>query len=497
MALSEALAAEVDLPPPDRAHLVRLVASWSVLADFCFSDLVLYVPTRAAGDDRAEEFTVVAHIRPSTSQTIYHSELVGERRTATQRPIVARAAETGDVALDEIDSTWLGHRIQVMAIPVRREGRIIAVLARESPSSIRRVPGELEQIYRRVFDRFAEMIASGSFPYPREPREVLVAPPRVGDGVVVVDGDATVRYASPNAISALIRAGHDGNLAGRSIDEIGLDAVAVADALASGEPAVGELEHGETSIAVRALPLWDRDEVSGVVVLLRDVSDLRIRDRLLVSKDATIREIHHRVKNNLQTISSLLRLQGRRLTEPSAKAVIEESVRRIRSIAIVHEILSRDTGDDVALTEVIRPLVRMVEEGLVSPDQPVRFEIRGNPGVVSSPTATSLAVVLTELLQNVVEHAYPPDLPLADQPAKVRLDLRQENGRLLATVRDDGVGVPDGFDLDTLTSLGLSIVRNLVETELGGSISVGPGDGPPGRCGTVVRLEIPLEGSTF
>ncbi len=125
--------------------------------------------------------------------------------------------------------------------------------------------------------------------------------------------------------------------------------------MASGRPVAGELEVDEVSVALRAIPLWRDGEVSGAVVLLREVSDLRRRDRLLVSKDATIREIHHRVKNNLQTISSLLRLQGRRLTEPSAKIAIEESVRRIRSIAIVHEILSRDTGDDVALGDVLRP----------------------------------------------------------------------------------------------------------------------------------------------
>ena len=80
--------------------------------------------------------------------------------------------------------------------------------------------------------------------------------------------------------------------------------------------------------------------MTGAVVLLRDVSDLRRRDRLLVSKDATIREIHHRVKNNLQTISSLLRLHGRRLESHEARAALEESVRRIRSIALVHETLS-------------------------------------------------------------------------------------------------------------------------------------------------------------
>ena len=90
------------------------------------------------------------------------------------------------------------------------------------------------------------------------------------------------------------------------------------------------------------------------------------------SKDATIREIHHRVKNNLQTISSLLRLQARRLTNPEAKAAVAESVRRIRTIALVHESLSREPGDDVTFIEIVRPLLRLAEESLQSPDRPVR-----------------------------------------------------------------------------------------------------------------------------
>ena len=102
------------------------------------------------------------------------------------------------------------------------------------------------------------------------------------------------------------------------------------------------------------------------MLLVRDVTDLRKRDRLLISKDATIREIHHRVKNNLQTISSLLRLQARRLENPEAKAAVSESVRRIRTIALVHESLSREPGDDVTFIEIVRPLLRLAEESLQS-----------------------------------------------------------------------------------------------------------------------------------
>ena len=110
-------------------------------------------------------------------------------------------------------------------------------------------------------------------------------------------------------------------------------------------PVVGEIERGDSvTVLARIVPLLTDGEVDGALVLMRDVSELRSRERLLVSMDATIREIHHRVKNNLQTVSSLLRIQGRRVGAPEAKAAIAEAERRIASIAVVHEMLSRGRG---------------------------------------------------------------------------------------------------------------------------------------------------------
>jgi len=252
-------------------------------------------------------------------------------------------------------------------------------------------------------------------------------------------------------------------------------------------------------VLVQCIPLLEVGRVSGAVVLMRDISELRRRDRLLISKDATIREIHHRVKNNLQTISSLLRLQGRRLDVPEAKLAIEESVRRISSIALVHETLSREAGEDVAFIEILRPLVRMVEESLVSPDHAITFTIEGDPGTLPATVATPMAVVLNELLQNVVDHAYPSDESAEDPtsaegagpPAgRVRVVLDNDGRDLLVRVVDDGVGLPEGFSVTSAKGLGLSIVRALVTSDLEGTIDMfEPLDGRPG---TVVELRVPL-----
>ena len=209
---------------------------------------------------------------------------------------------------------------------------------------------------------------------------------------------------------------------------------------------------------VRCIPFLEHGKVTGAVVLTRDVSDLRRRDAMLISKDATIREIHHRVKNNLQTISSLLRMHSRRVESPDARAALEESVRRVRSIALVHETLSAGATQDVDFVQIVKPLVRMVEEGLMSDERPVRLEVKGDAGELRAEIATPLAVVLTELLQNAVQHGYPHDGDMADPsddeprdedgkrpPGRVVVSFANDGSELVVQVHDDGVGLPAGL----------------------------------------------------
>jgi two-component sensor histidine kinase len=397
--------------------------------------------------------------------------------------------ELGEIIDGEVTNQTLKERVRALCIPVRYQGRTIAVANREAAPSVRH-PGELERTYIEVFNRFARMIASGEYPFASEEGPSEEAP-RVGDGVILLDGSGRVEYSSPNAISALHRVGVHANTEGMRLGELGLEETAVRTSFADAVPDTEEIERGpQVTVLMRCIPLLESGSVTGAVVLLRDISELRRRDRLLLSKDATIREIHHRVKNNLQTISSLLRLQGRRLSSPEAKAAVEESVRRIRSIALVHEILSHEAGDDVPFIEIVRPLVRMVEEGLLSPDHPVEIKITGDAGKLPATIATPLSVVLNELLQNVVDHAYPAGGDT--HGGEVLLQLDNDGSELRVRVTDDGAGLPEGFSLEASTGLGLSIVRTLVTTELEGTIEVVPGSGPPDRRGTVVDLRVPL-----
>ena len=277
---------------------------------------------------------------------------------------------------------------------------------------------------------------------------------------------------------------------GMRLDEVGIDETAVDQAFATALPVTEEVEgRPDVTVVTRCMPLLESGKVTGALVLMRDVSDVRRMDRLLLSKDAAIREVHHRVKNNLQTISSLLRLQSRRLPAGEGKSALEEAERRVRTIALVHEILSRDASDQVDFNDIVPSLLRMAED-LLAPEAHFRIGHDGEAGELPATVATPLAVILTELLQNAAEHAFPgaagPGAVVAgDEPLRVHVSLKRNDSELLVQVRDNGKGLPPGFSIEETTSLGLSIVRDLVRTQLNGRIEMHT-DG-----GTIVNVIVP------
>ncbi len=472
-------------------HLHQLVAEWGFLADLSFADLLLYVPTAGGG------WVVAAQVRPSTSRTIYLEDYVGQPANEA-KPVLDRVLETGAMCEGDIEVEGLAEPARMLGIPVRFHGDVVAVLAREASTRNTRMLGELERTYHAVFERFAVMVAEGAFP-SEGPLEDSSAAPRIGDGAILLDEEARVRYASPNAMSTFHRVGITANAVGMRLAELGFNDSSARRALETRRPVIEEFEQTpEIALLARCLPIMAGGEVTGGLLLVRDVTEVRKRDKLLLSKDATIREVHHRVKNNLQTISSLLRLQARRLQSAEAKAAVNESVRRIRTIAVVHETLSREAGDDVNFLDIVRPLLRLSEEGLQSQDRPIRFTLHGDGGRLPTTVATPLSVVLIELLQNAIEHGFPEGSDGGD----VVVQLGRAGRMLSIGVINDGAGLDPAFELNRATGLGLSIVRTLVTTELGGTIVMragtksdfeavgitGAGDGE----GTVVQLSVPV-----
>ncbi|MDQ2796253.1 MAG: PAS domain-containing sensor histidine kinase [Actinomycetota bacterium] len=494
-ALTDTLAARTSLDDARVDHIARLVGEWQLLSDLAFADLLLWVPIAvpAAEAGSVPGFLCVAQCRPTTGPTAYQNDQVGVVLQGN-RVAPLRIAFSESRIFREVDPDWDGDLpIRREAIPVRYGDDVIAVIGRDANLASVRTPSQLELVYLQSAADLAGMVADGTFPAP-DSRLEEGAGPRVGDGLVRLEPDGTIIYASPNALSAFSRLGVTGPVLSEPIDALTSTVVddpfdasdlasAVADAIDGGQPASIEVEGGGAIILFRAYPLRPRGETLGALLLMQDVTELRRRDRQIMSKDATIREIHHRVKNNLQTVAALLRLQARRVSAPEARSALEESMRRVSSIALVHETLSVSIDETVDFDEIVDRLLWMLSDVMGSAD---RVDVRreGTFGDVPAEVATALVLVLTELVQNAIEHAFPDDAH-----GSVAVLAERLRGTLTVTIRDDGVGLPEDFTSGKSDRLGLQIVNTLVSAELGGEVVYTPA---AQGSGTDAVLTMPL-----
>ena len=486
--LSERLTRGSAASPSQVEHARRLVADWQLLADLAFADLTLWVPLPTTA------WWCVAQVRPLTAPTSRPEDLVGtEVDGVVAEPFVVAHREGRPVTEGEPD--WSGatpRRREV--IPVRHDGVVVAVLAKDTNLAVTRSPSTLELTYLDIAADLCLMVSAGTFP-PQKLQDAEMSP-RVGDGLVRLDGAGRATYASPNALSAYRRIGVNGDVVGAdladltragSADRVAGEAVAagIKAAVAGRFPDPMDVEGRTATMLIRALPLQAPGGEAGALVLVRDVTDVRRRDRALLTKDATIREIHHRVKNNLQTVAALLRLQARRMTEPAARAALEESVRRVASIAVVHDTLAGSREDVVDVDDVLDQVLPMLGD-LTSVGPAALTRRTGSFGELPAAAATPLVLAVTELLHNAAEHAFPDG-----EPGSIQLLAERDGDDLVVRVRDNGKGLPEGFDPAGSDGLGLQIVRTLVTSELGGTLSMGA---PEGESGTEAVLTLPEAG---
>lgn len=519
MAFTDPLRSIEDFDAGDAEWLHLLVGDWQLIADLGFGDVLLnfprtVVPARESPTGtlipaQGSDFTVLAHARPTTGPTVFQKDMVGE----ALEPATSGA----------LRSAWVHQRIErltphgpsesplgtVLVVPLVRNDRTIAVLTLARDENIGRNTSQMEAVYRESAHDLLRMANEGTWPDFAVRNDSRRGAPRVGDGLMRLDARGNVSFCSPNGLSTFRRLGHRGDVAGENLVDVarrldvrgnGVDET-IAPVLAGTMPWRGELEANNVSVTLRSIPLRQGAERTGALVLCRDVTELRRRDLQLVSKDATIREIHHRVKNNLQTVSALLRLQSRRMTSPEGKHGLQQAMRRVSSIARVHESLSLEISEDIDFDDLIRHQIKLAVE-TASSGQTVRTEVKGEFGLLPSQCATSLALVINEIGANAVQHG------LRDRDGTVTVEAQRlpdavnEEGdtrRVIeVTVSDDGWGMGDTVIQESGVSayrqpaagegLGMQIVRTLVASELDGSIRWQPREG--GGTSVVIRAQF-------
>src|SRR5215218_2578016 len=487
--LGDLLAEHTVLPGNAVDHLHAVVGEWQLLADLSFADFLMWVRR----DDDA--LVCVAQVRPNTSPTVLLADAVGTLNQDHEMPVVTDAFDTGTIARQNPAGQQDSHGLNVEAVPVRYKDKVVAVLTHQTALAGRNA-SPLESAYLDCAGDLLLMLSEGTFPNVGDVA-MSRSSPRVGDGFIRLNGTGIVTFASPNAISAYHRMGLAAELEGHNLVTVTRPLISdpfeaqeladhVRDSLAGGSSMRMEVDAGGAAVLLRTLPLVVHGKAVGAAVLIRDVTEVKRRDRALLSKDATIREIHHRVKNNLQTVAALLRLQARRTNNAEGREALIESVRRVSSIALVHDALSMSVDEEVNLDEVVDRIIPIMNDvaAPVNMDTPIRINRVGELGVLDADRATALIMVITELVQNAIEHAF----DTSTQQGCVSIRAERSARWLDVVVHDDGRGLPEGFSLEKSDRLGLQIVRTLVSAELDGSL----GMHEVATGGTDVVLRVPI-----
>jgi len=321
-------------------------------------------------------------------------------------------------------------------------------------------------------------------------------------GILMVDAGGIITYANPRA-EEILRL-KKGSAAGRAYDSpvwqtTGLDDESFPEEelpfrkVMSTRKSVTDIRHairthsGERILlSVNGAPLKDgKGAVSGVVLTIEDITKLVADDRRIAAslkeKEALLREVHHRVKNNMQVIISLLSLQSRRVKDERVMAAFKESQDRIRAMSLIHERLYR--SEDMARVDFGDYAERLVKQMLrlygMGPDN-VKLELALEPIPLGIDTAVPCGLILNELVTNCLKHAFPNE-----KKCEMRLELKwASKGRIRLSISDSGVGLPKGFDPKTSDTMGFQMITSLVE-QIDGSLKV------ENKKGTTVTIEFP------
>lgn len=433
--------------------LDRIRSRLALAGDIAHAQVTMYVREGAA-----QTLLVFGQARPRTSFLPPRPVMTGVDVAAAEEPLVWRSMESGEAITGQREVSFGLEPLFMQTFPVRNaEGTVIAVVSFE-------MSGTDSLVEHAVLLETVLMLLVSE----HEPKKPFVYRPIYSqDGVLATNERGQIIFANAAAISIFQLLGV-GTLLGRRIHEKALHLRIALKAFSAGQPQETEVDVGGIVLSEKVLPVLQNGRSVRLLVFLADITQIRKKEKELQVKSAVIQEIHHRVKNNLQTIASLLQLQARRTEFPEVRAALRDSVNRIQSISVVHEFLSQQDEEYIDIADVSKHILGLVVQSMVAPGFEVEKRFEAVPLVLPSEQAGSLALVVNELVQNAIEHGF-----AGRQAGVIGLRLTTpEGGGYRLEIYDDGVGLPADFENRRPKSLGLQIVRTLVETDLSGTFEL-------------------------
>jgi len=457
-----------DLRNEDIKIIEKMAEMLQIVADLTQADIFIDCVTK--DPDAA---IVVAEAKPRTARSLYRFTVAGQLALKKNEPAVIRTMQTGFPTIGMRGISQEGVPIKQSVVPItNKSSRTIGVLIMEQDITEQVSQEQKVKDLMETAEHLSETLFKVAF---SEGKISNILP----DGLLILDKNGEITYYNLAARDVFDRIGFRGKeIKGKKIVDVLPDLDFRHDVLA--EQMYIEAQIRGLNLAFTSVPLKSFDETAaGALMLIRDITEIRVKEKELMLQSVVIKEIHHRIKNNLQTVASLLRMQARRVDSEQTKKALNDSISRILSIAVVHEVLSKEGMDLVDVRSVLTHLIDMIIHNMVDHDRHITINLSCDSFNLYSRQATSLIMIVNELIHNALEHAF-----VNKSTGIINVEIKQKDNQIELVVADNGIGFSEK-EINQSKSLGLNIIRTLVEEDLKGTINI------IRHKGTKVKIRFP------
>jgi len=396
---------------------------------------------------------VLAWAKPP-EYSLYSASVVGQLAYHYNEPAVYHTLKTGEINRDFRGISQEGVPIAQTVVPIKnKDQKTIGVLIME-----RNISKELEQEEKvGLLSYTADKLSSTLMSLSVNEKNFEAW---IGNGIFILNKHGKITYANRNASEIFIQITGREAL-GSSFLILFANCFSVADVLEHLKNPV-EIYKEDRCYRFQSYPLIDEGKLSGCAVSTQDLTDLKKKEQKLNTQSIIIREIHHRVKNNLQNIAAVLRLQMRRSKSDTVKTEFAASINRIMSIALVHEVFAAQDWDTTELKEFCKRILDLVLESLEVNSGKIHTKVEGVSVNVSSSQAIPLALIISELITNSLKHG------ISDEGGHIYIYFSEKNGMINLIVSDSGEKLKEQPFFVQKKGLGMQIIESLVQNELEG-----------------------------
>lgn len=439
-----------------------------LIADLTRSDIFIDCLTRDSSSA-----VVVAHAKPTTGGSLYRFSVLGQLALRDKEPGVLRTLEYGIPTHSTRGINQEGVCVSQSAIPIKNaSGATIGCLIMEQNVTEHVQQRARAELLENRTHILAESLLQLALQHGGLPDIFL-------DGLVAVDASGTITYVNASAKRLFLELYDIPAPEGRNIEIVLGSGFAEQDGLGRAVQLEKEVQMQNKTLLVQVVPLFNKEHLVGAFLIMRDVTDIKKKEKELLAKTLTIRQVHHKVKNDLHTLGALLRMRQRHcLSEEGRKAYLE-AISLLNTIATFHEISAGVTTHLTDVKEIVNRIIRNIQDQYRFGGK-VNIAVSGVEIRIVPEKVTPVALILQELIQNCFKHAAETNL----LRVHVQLDKRDSCYRI--RISDNGRGFDDRVLMGEKQGTGLQVVNVLVREVFGGSIHL-LNDG-----GAVAEIEFPL-----